>query len=494
MSVPIGGTPPPGGGLDHLIGFENLIEVDSQNLDPPSTVDQGVIYEDDHMSNPESDTQRKQSLGSVENEALKSSPVGNSQRNVSYLYSPNHIGPYQVMVEAKNKSNVGNYHHLGIARKILDLKLGALKKLERKGINRICVHFDNYLSANEFVMGNIGGEYNTFIPNNLVSCRGIVRFIDRDIGDEELTKLAVANNVEILNARRLKRRRVLEDGKVTHEFTGTVLFTFSGRILPRFVEIYSVPMQVEPYVIPVLQCFACLLYGHTKNQCRAKKIRCHTCSGTHKIEQECSREVRCLHCRVGDHKSTSRACPEYNRQKQIRELMCCENISFYDANLKLPKAGRQKTFVFDENNFPGLKERKVDSAPSGQHKTNTGTIKRTYASRSQPLPKKAREDLSRSSGYDREAHKACLMTPNLNYRPHVERLRERGKSSMDREQKSVGQLSEEVGASISHFLTSLKQSNPREVNENVARMTKVWKEFLDSVVRLSGLIHGSDSE
>lgn len=480
MSLPIGDTPPPGGGLENLVGIENLVNLD-----------------DDPMPSPESNS-RRQSVSSAEDEATaratESSPASNSQRNVSYLYSPNHIGPYQVMVESKNKSNVGNYHHLGIARRILDLKLGAIKKLERKGINRICVHFDSYLSANKFVVSNIEGEFNAFIPNNLVSCRGIVRYIDRDIDDEELRKLAVANNFEILNAKRLKRRRVQEDGKVTHEFTGTVLFTFSGRTLPRFVEIYSVPMQVEPYVIPVLQCFACLLYGHTKNQCRAKKVRCHTCSGTHKIEEGCSREVRCLHCRVGDHKSTSRACPEYNRQKQIRELMCCENISFYDANLKLPKAGKQKMFVFDENNFPALKERKVDSVPSVQYKTSTGAIKRTYASRSQPIPKKIRENPSNSSGYDREAHKACLITPNLSYRPHVESLREREKSRMGGERKSVGQLSEEVGVSINHFLASLKQANPKEVDEKVARMTRVWVEFMDSVVKLSRSNHVSDSE
>ena len=60
----------------------------------------------------------------------------NRQPRNKYYFAESDRGPFLVMVESSNKS-IGNYHHLSIAKNILELKLDNIKKFERKGINRI---------------------------------------------------------------------------------------------------------------------------------------------------------------------------------------------------------------------------------------------------------------------------------------------------------------------------------------------------------------------
>lgn len=52
--------------------------------------------------------------------------------------------------------------------------------------------------------------------------------------------------------------------------TGTCFLTFSGKSIPRSVNLYGLDLEVENYIMPVTQCYNCFLFGHTKNQCRGK--------------------------------------------------------------------------------------------------------------------------------------------------------------------------------------------------------------------------------
>lgn len=326
------------------------------------------------------------------------------------------MGPFQVMIESEKK-NIGNYHHLSIAKNILELKFEGVKKINRKGINRLCIEFSNWEQANRFCDSEALSEkgYNMFIPRHLVTCRGIVKYIDKDISEEELKIVTDTHSIEILECRRLKHRCVdKETNQTTYEPTGTVLYTFSGKLIPREVLIFGVPMLVEPYIIPVIQCFRCLLFGHTKRQCRGK-LRCHNCAEPHE-EVECLKVRKCLHCRSDEHKSTSRICPEYDRQRQLRQLMCFENISFYDANIRIPKPKPQRGFYPRNEQFPsiiqgaGLSNTQVnvsDHLITVENRQINTPIKRTYAYSTQKSVKKLRE--SKNMGYDRAAHEACLI-------------------------------------------------------------------------------------
>lgn len=78
---------------------------------------------------------------------------------------------------------------------------------------------------------------------------------------------------------------------------------------------------------------------HLRNV-RGKK--CFQCTDNHESEEEYNecKIVRCLHCQSIEHKSNSKDCEEYKRQKNIKEKMVFDNISFYEAAALFPKKNK----------------------------------------------------------------------------------------------------------------------------------------------------------
>ena len=117
--------------------------------------------------------------------------------------------------------------------------------------------------------------------------------------------------------------------------TGTVLFTFQGVAIPKTFYYLEYPITI--YVAPVTQCFRCLRYGHTRNNCQGKE-KCFNCSADKHLEdnnseinKEYNSKTCCVFCK-DSHKTTDKKCPEYLRQKNIKELMAFENITFFEAS------------------------------------------------------------------------------------------------------------------------------------------------------------------
>ena len=156
------------------------------------------------------------------------------------------------------------------------MHLKDMKKIQNKGINRLAIEFLNHQAANDFVnnerLKNKG--YNIFIPYNFISCKGLVRYIDLDIDISKFSEIC-RSNVEIISAKKLNRK-VLTNNKPEYIATGSVLFTFKGTCLPKFIEFYGLALPVTIYIPPVTQCFSCLLYGHTKHNCKGK-LKCFNC-------------------------------------------------------------------------------------------------------------------------------------------------------------------------------------------------------------------------
>lgn len=77
------------------------------------------------------------------------------------------------------------------------------------------------------------------------------------------------------------------------------------------------------------------MFGHISKQCRGK-AKCKTCGWVldetkeDRSLHECT--GRCFFCKSYSHDATSKYCPEYIRQSQIKKSIVLENISYYDAN------------------------------------------------------------------------------------------------------------------------------------------------------------------
>lgn len=308
--------------------------------------------------------------------------------------------------------HIGNFSHLSVAKTILDMKLDDVIKMEKKGRNRLCIIFRTYQAANDFLNNQVllDRGYAMFIPSNLISCKGIVRYIDRDITTDEIVNNAKAYDIKIISAKRLNRRVVnKEENKADFVPTSTVLFTFSGQVLPRFINIYGLPMPVEPYILPVIQCQNCFLYGHTKKNCNGQ-IKCKICAvPVKKHSGEC--KIKCMHCDSTEHSSNSRKCTEYNRQKLIRQIMSLDNLSYFDANLRVPKSIKNIEYHHQQQDFPSLpKQQPINVIHVNERRNYSPQV--TNYSRVVRKRIKPSSPTELSPGYDKEAHDACLINPN----------------------------------------------------------------------------------
>lgn len=344
-----------------------------------------------------------------------------------FLYDTKHSGPFTVYVESSQKSgdNIGRLSALKIAREIFQLNLKNVRKINNKGINRISVDFLNRESANSFVQDEtlIKKGYNLYIPSNLVTCKGLVRRIDLDENVEHFS-LICKSNVEILHAQRLNRK-VINDGKAEYVPTGTVLFTFKGTNLPQYVDFYNLPYPVNVYVPPVTQCYSCLLYGHTKKNCKSKP-KCFNCADKKHEEQETEKftcPTKCHFCRE-NHRSNSKTCPEYKRQQNIKKLMAFENLTYFDAERQCPKTYIQKgDYIYDPRNFPNLASKQYNNTTQ-KTTTNRQLITPSQRRTSEFNPTKPKRTYHQAvltennkkriiqKGYDMNEHNEQLYRPN----------------------------------------------------------------------------------
>lgn len=352
-----------------------------------------------------------------------------NKQNINYNYRSQ--GPFEVYMESKLKDkNIGNLHTLSLAKKIFDLNLSDFKKIIKKGKNRISIIFKSYQAANEFhkTFKN-SEEYNVYIPINKVTCKGIIKQVDIDFSDEDIKKYSDTNVKEcnVLQVRRLSRKvRGSEKNEISYEPTGTVCLAFSGTILPREVSICGMIFVVSPYILPVIQCYNCLLYGHTKKLCRGKS-KCIRCGDEqHQSDENSLCNLNCYHCNGTDHTAIQRICPEFTRQKKIKEIMSLDNKTYFDAcEMVAPLKNKIRgaaSFNRRAEDFPSLQ------VPSEQSNTINVNERREVIQKNNFIPsynfvtsvgKKRKPDLNREQSYNKSEYNQCLIAPNgrFNYQP-----------------------------------------------------------------------------
>lgn len=343
-------------------------------------------------------------------------------KNHCVTYDDKHIGPYVVYIESERDSNtnIGKLSTLKIAREIFNLNLKDIRKINNKGANRLSIEFLNANSANNFIKNETIAKrgLKTYIPGNFITCKGIVRNIDVDEDINDHKKFCRAN-VDIIDAKRLNRK-IIKDNKPEYVPTGTILFTFKGTNLPQYIYYYNLPHPVQIYIPPVTQCFSCLLYGHTRKNCKGKE-KCFNCAGTkHDLEEtgDFTCTSKCHFCRE-NHKSTNKNCPEYKRQQNIKKLMAFENIPFFDAEKKCPKTYIQREeYIYDPRTFPKL--RNTNNKTNNQEQVIIPSQRRTAEFNGNKTKRTFQQAVSTENnkrrviqkGYDKDAHNNELYFPN----------------------------------------------------------------------------------
>lgn len=273
--------------------------------------------------------------------------------------------------------------------------------VKKVGRNKISIQFKTALGANKFLDNPMlkTYKYEAFIPTYNVTKMGIVRGVPVDWSMEEFVDSLQMPGfcTQILKARRLNKKNMV-DGNIVWEPSQTVVLTFRGQELPTRVFSYYSSLLVENYQFPTIQCMNCCRFGHIKTQCRSQP-RCYRCAQPHSGDG-CSiseTESTCFYCSA-HHFTTSKSCPEQDRQKLIKMTMSRDSISYHEASSQVPKVGKSFNQVVKDSTIPAPPPQVV---PSPVRLSSTQSYRKTDIRSPRP-----RAPLTKS--YDKVAHGAII--------------------------------------------------------------------------------------
>lgn len=361
------------------------------NITSPHTVSQPQQASTDATSNPAPST----------NES--SSPAAAQVGRREYVSSDS--SPYLVHVQKiTNAPNDGTILHpitFGNFLKKNNFKNIVSGSVKRIGRNRCAVSFSTYNDANDFVNNSQLAlhKFKAFIPTFNVTRMGLIRGVPSDWSLEEIQQNMTTpiGCGEIIKIRRLNYK-VNVNGTSTWKPSQSIVVTFDGQVLPKRVFMCYNSLPVEIYTYPTIQCYQCCRYGHTKSLCRSAP-RCYKCGQNHTAES-CQIEedaASCIMC-SGFHYATSKTCPEFNRQKQIKTSMAHSCISYAEACQVHPPVSKSyaDVLVSTPSQFSSHPQNSP-SSPLG----HTTSHKKTVFSKPRSPPKTVK-------GYDRAAHNALI--------------------------------------------------------------------------------------
>lgn len=336
------------------------------------------------------------------NLSMDSSPTNVPQPQTVRMYDSVDHGPFTVHISkivSSPDENI-NFHPIQFGNflkknNFKNIVNGSLKKIGR---NRLSMAFTNYSDANNFVLNPCltTNKFKAFIPSFNITRMGVVRGVPSDWSDEEvLENMSVPIGCgKILKVRRMKIKSVVNGNTIFKE-TETVVLTFDGQILPKRIFMCYTALQVQLYTYPTIQCYNCCRFGHTKIQCRSKP-RCYKCGqghtgGTCNIEDD---SATCCLC-SGFHFATSKSCPEFARQKNIKMSMAQNSISYPEASKLHPPVTRSYADALISSQFNSTSENQAKSIIS------VASPSKSYR---KTVFLKPRTPPRQTGGYDKEAH------------------------------------------------------------------------------------------
>lgn len=167
-----------------------------------------------------------------------------------------------------------------------------------------------------------------YIPKFAVFRQGVIR-IDQEYTNEYLKERIRQSDFhckfEVESVRRINKK-IIENNETKYNPTRTVIISFKTQELPKYISVNHVRFAVEPYVQRVILCNNCCQFGQMSTQCRSK-TRYLKCGGNHSAET----------CKGNHFTNQIKDCPEFKRQKKVKQYMAHSNVSYREAIKFVPK-------------------------------------------------------------------------------------------------------------------------------------------------------------
>ncbi|XP_051162200.1 uncharacterized protein LOC127282142 [Leptopilina boulardi] len=302
--------------------------------------------------------------------------------------------PIFLQRDPNSKDLSKDLNHVSVGKIIHNLYPGKVVGIYPSGRGKVRVITNSGRAANQISSDPTLKSKGLFaiIPSSFVTCQGIINNIGIDISTDEILEHAevvgVNKDIKIIGAMRFNRKKIDQDNTVKYEPSTTVLLTFQGTCIPERVAIYKGSSPVRPYVPDPRMCLNCLRFGHIAKHCRSKP-RCQQCGGSapHTDDSNpcthASGPPRCANCN-GPHKPSSKQCPEFTFQKEVRYYATQHKMSFDEAKEILkPKKVTRHINSFNFSDFPDLVDQQAPSASLTQNQTLTS--KNAYFLKCHPL-------------------------------------------------------------------------------------------------------------
>lgn len=227
------------------------------------------------------------------------------------------------------------------------------------------------LEANDLVVNGRFKEYRVSIPADLVEIEGA--FNIEDLCDLEDMKTLITNGkggfknsslglVNIIHAERITRVEP-NDPLSRRIMTNTVKVVFEGQVLPSFVILEGLRIQIRPFHHKPMYCDNCQQFGHTSKYCR-RKPKCVRCGAEHKTsncQDESRNQDMCPYCLTSP--SHGRLfCPYFKEvDEDFHYKQTLRRKGRYSQAVALARATNpaenQVPLVNDTNHFPTLHNR-----------------------------------------------------------------------------------------------------------------------------------------
>lgn len=336
------------------------------SMDTGETV---LSFSNNNFNNPVGNLSSDSKLSTTQKS--ENTPQKHYDLNTRYRFGDG--GPFIVYIESVD-NNIGKLHPIRVGHylHLVQSIKNSIVSIKSVGRNKIKVEFNNINAANTLINHECvkANNFIAYIPKFYVERKGILRSVDTMFdNDYILNKIESDNpNIKVSEVKRFMRKIATENGDFKSVPRQLVCVSFLGTNLPKQVVINSCIFSVEPYIYPVIQCYTCLRYGHMSQQCKGK-ARCRDCGESH--EGECPIITKCVHC-GDDHPAISKNCPEYKKQRQIKEIMAMKNISFKEAE-KLYSNPNYYSNILSNNRFAALANDMENFPPLQPIITNTNT-------------------------------------------------------------------------------------------------------------------------
>ncbi|XP_029725192.2 uncharacterized protein LOC115265101 [Aedes albopictus] len=272
----------------------------------------------------------------------------------SFMYTARDAAPYRVYVEIIDNTKRIYKFSVGSVLRKLEKYRNQITELKYLGRNKIIVFSNSWVKANLLVGETVLAEkgYKAYIPRHLVCITGVIGGIPTDIEMEEIEQ-DYECAYPVVNLYRLNRWDREKGKKVA---SNRVSVTFRASNLPEKMKVFGSSVKVQPYVRRFVFCNNCHRFGHREESCKSKK-RCGKCARIHEeAEDHCPNEVKCLHCRKSDHRTTDPSCPSRQREISIKTMMSKKNLTYVEARELIAPLPIQNQYdvLADIAEFPAL--------------------------------------------------------------------------------------------------------------------------------------------